>query len=80
MHHGIMLQVVADEAEKEDVITIRNKGDQRNNNNKAAKKIMGSYKCRQGGCLSWSLWLRKRQTEKHKQCKKTIFFHHVSGC
>lgn len=71
--------VVANEenAEKEDMITMRNEGER---NNKVKKIMCSSCKCRQGGCLSWSLWMRKRRREKHRQSKKNIFFQHVSGC
>uniref|UniRef100_A0A5B7AVY7 Uncharacterized protein n=1 Tax=Davidia involucrata TaxID=16924 RepID=A0A5B7AVY7_DAVIN len=42
-------------------------------------KQMCRCTCRQGGCLSWrSLWMRKRQRDKHNPRKNNIFLHHIN--
>ncbi|XP_059670567.1 uncharacterized protein LOC132316077 isoform X2 [Cornus florida] len=45
------------------------------------EKAKQKGRCKQGGCLSWrSLWMRRRQRDKHKPRKKIIFCHQINGC
>lgn len=51
----------------------------------AAKKFEGERrKVKQmwhGGCLSWNLWMRRRQREKNKAShKKNMLIYYISGC
>lgn len=60
------------------------RGKSRTNKGGGRKTVKKMCKCKQGGCLSlWSLWLRRRDREKHKpkpNKKISVFSHHKSGC
>lgn len=60
---------------EEEEETKRNEGDR--------KKVKQMCSCRQGGCLSWSLWMKRRQKEKQKASdtkKDHVLVYYVSGC
>lgn len=67
------------ETEEEEQETKRNiEGDRK----KEVKKMCSH---RQGGCLSWRLWKRRKQREKHKAAsnsnkKNNILIYCISGC
>ncbi|KAL3527066.1 hypothetical protein ACH5RR_011722 [Cinchona calisaya] len=77
---------VSSEKFKSDVVEVKETSEEETKRNEGdRKKVKQMCSFRQGGCLSWSLWMKKRrQREKHKATssnnKKNMLVYYISGC